>query len=52
MEQQRYLQRIKESMWPLVRAVIPLYETEIAGVDMVRKVSEDLASWTPDKGFL
>jgi len=52
MEQQRYLQRIKESMWPLVRAVIPLYETEIVGVDMVRKVSEDLASWTPDKGFL
>jgi arsenite-transporting ATPase len=51
-EQKRYLKIIEEKMGPLVRAVIPLYETEIAGIDMIMRISEDLATWTPEKGLL
>ena len=51
-EQKHYLEIIKERLGPLVRAVIPLYEREIIGVDMVRRVADDLASWTPEKGLL
>lgn len=46
-EQKRYMQIIRERMWPMVRAVIPLYETEIVGTEMVRRIARDLASWTP-----
>ncbi|MCD6242785.1 ArsA family ATPase [Candidatus Bathyarchaeota archaeon] len=46
-EQEGYLKIIKRDLWPMVRAIIPLYETEILGVDMVAKVAEDLASWKP-----
>ena len=38
---------IKRDLWSMVRAILPLYETEILGVDMVAKVAEDLASWEP-----
>lgn len=31
----------------MVRSVIPLYETEIVGVDMVGRVAKDLVSWKP-----
>ncbi len=48
-EQKRYMQIIKEKMWPMVRAVIPLYETEIVGTEMVKRIARDLASWTPGK---
>ena len=51
-EQKHYLEIIKERLGPLVRAVIPLYEREIIGVDMVKQVADDLASWTPEKGLL
>jgi len=46
-EQQAYLEIIRRDLWPMVRAIIPLYETEILGVDMVAKVAENLISWTP-----
>ncbi len=48
-EQRRYMEIIREKMWPMVRAVIPLYETEIVGVRMVKRIASDLASWTPEK---
>ena len=48
-EQKRYMQIIRERMWPMVRAVIPLYETEIVGTEMVRRIARDLASWTPEE---
>ena len=38
---------IKKDLWPMVRSVIPLYETEIVGVDMVERVAKDLVSWKP-----
>ena len=43
-EQQEYMKIIKRDLWPIVRAIIPLYETEILGVDMVARVAKDLAS--------
>ena len=46
-EQQAYLEIIRRDLWPMVRAIIPLYETEILGVDMVAKVAENLISWQP-----
>lgn len=50
-EQRRYLKMIEEKMWPLIRAVIPLYETEVVGIEMVRRISRDLAAWTPERGL-
>ena len=32
---------------PLVCSYIPLYPSEVTGVDMVRRVSEDMVSYTP-----
>jgi len=32
---------------PLVRSYIPLYPSEVTGVDMVRRVSEDMMSYAP-----
>ena len=32
---------------PLVRSYIPLYPSEVTGVDMVRRVSEDMMTYTP-----
>ncbi|RLI43286.1 hypothetical protein DRO59_01475 [Candidatus Bathyarchaeota archaeon] len=46
-EQQEYMKTIKRDLWPMVRSVIPLYETEIVGVDMVERVAKDLVSWKP-----
>jgi len=46
-EQQEYMKIIKKDLWPMVRSVIPLYETEIVGVDMVERVAKDLVSWKP-----
>lgn len=40
--QKRYLQEIEELFDGLVRAMIPLYETEVRGVDMVSQAAEDL----------
>jgi len=36
-EQQAYLEIIRRDLWSMVRAIIPLCETEILGVDMVAK---------------
>ncbi|MHA1593183.1 MAG: ArsA family ATPase [Candidatus Baldrarchaeia archaeon] len=46
-EQQHYMEIIKREMWPLVRAVIPLFPTEIVGIDMVAKVADAIVSWKP-----
>ena len=42
MMQQRYMQEIEELFDGLVRAIIPLYETEVRGVPMVDRVAKDL----------
>lgn len=47
-EQQRYMETIQKDLWPKVRGIIPLYETEIVGVDMVAKVARNLGSWKPE----
>ncbi len=46
-EQEGYLRTINEKFPSLVRAYIPLYETEVIGLDMVSKVANALA----DGGF-
>ena len=51
-EQKRYLKIIDQKLGKLVRAVVPLYETEITGVEMVRRVSKDMESWSPSTGLL
>ncbi len=40
--QQRYMGEIEELFDGLVRAIIPLYETEVRGVPMVERVAQDL----------
>ncbi len=50
-EQKRYLEMIEDKMGPLVRAVIPLYETEIVGTEMILRIADDLSTWTPEKGL-
>jgi len=46
-EQQNYLAIIKRDLWPLVRAEIPLFPTEIVGIDMVAKVADSIVNWKP-----
>jgi len=46
-EQQDYLSIIKRDLWPLVRAVIPLFPTEIVGIDMIAKVADAMVNWKP-----
>ncbi len=46
-EQQHYMEIIKRDLWPSVRAIIPLYPTEIIGLKTVAKVAEDLINWKP-----
>jgi arsenite-transporting ATPase len=43
-EQDGYLKMINEKFPNLVRAYIPLYETEVIGIDMVDKVASALAN--------
>lgn len=40
--QKRYMQEIEELFDGLVRALIPLYETEVRGVEMVSQAAQDL----------
>lgn len=47
-EQQRYMEIIKRDLWPYVRTVIPLYPTEIIGLEGVKRVAEDMFKWTPE----
>jgi arsenite-transporting ATPase len=46
-EQEAYLATIRKDLWPLVRAFIPLYSTEVLGLDMISKVSESIVNWKP-----
>lgn len=41
-EQEGYLNMINQKFQGMVRAVIPLYETEVTGIDMVTRMSKDL----------
>ena len=43
-EQQQYLEIIERDLGPLVRAYIPLFEREVVGIDMVKKVADALIS--------
>ena len=46
-EQTAYMKVLYRDLRPLVRSYIPLYPSEVTGVDMVRRVSEDMMSYTP-----
>jgi len=43
-EQERYMQIISRDLGELVRAYIPMFPTEVAGVEMIKKVSDALIS--------
>jgi len=43
--QQKYMDVIWEKFEPYIRAVIPMYDREPKGLEMIAKVSEDLFSW-------
>ncbi len=47
-EQLGYMAEIERDLGPLVRSYIPVYPSEVVGVDMVAKVSQDMFSWIPD----
>ncbi|TLZ95511.1 MAG: arsenic transporter [Methanobacteriota archaeon] len=46
-EQTGYMKVLYRDLGPLVRSYIPLYSSEVGGVDMIRRVSEDMMSYTP-----
>jgi arsenite/tail-anchored protein-transporting ATPase len=46
-EQQGYMTTIKHDLGDLVRGFVPLYPSEVAGPDAVRRVSTDLLSFRP-----
>ena len=46
-EQIAYMKVLYRDVGPLVRSYIPLYPSEVTGVDMVRRVSEDMMTYTP-----
>ncbi|KPV62848.1 MAG: putative arsenical pump-driving ATPase [Candidatus Bathyarchaeota archaeon BA1] len=45
--QQKYMTMIWEKFEPYVRAVVPMYEREPKGLEMIAKVSNDLFGWKP-----
>lgn len=47
-EQLGYLRRIKTNLGELVRAQVPLYESEVRGAQAVEDVSRDLFEYQPD----
>ena len=47
-EQLAYMAEIERDLGALVRSYIPVYPSEVVGVDMVAKVSKDMFSWMPD----
>ncbi len=47
-EQLGYMAEIERDLGPLVRSYIPVYPSEVVGVDIVAKVSQDMFSWIPD----
>ena len=46
-EQLGYMKVLYRDLGPLVTAYIPLYPTEVTGVDMVARVSKDMVGYTP-----
>ena len=46
-EQTGYMKVLYRDLGPLVRSYIPLYASEVGGVDMIRRVSEDMMSYSP-----
>src|SRR2546426_926610 len=46
-EQIAYMKVLYRDLGPFVRSHIPLYSSEVTGVDMVRRVSEDMMSYVP-----
>src|SRR6266566_2873911 len=46
-EQIAYMKVLYRDLGPLVRSYIPLYPSEVTGVDMVRRVSQDMMSYIP-----
>src|SRR3989442_14310467 len=46
-EQTAYMKVLYRDLGPLVRSYIPLYPSEVTGVDMVRRVSEARMSYAP-----
>lgn len=48
-EQLQYLRVIREQLGPLVRAYVPLYKSEVQGLDMVRAVADDV--FNPDQAW-
>jgi arsenite-transporting ATPase len=46
-EQSGYMKLLYRDLGPLVSAYIPLYPSEVTGVDMVRRVSQDMMSYIP-----
>jgi len=47
-EQLGYMQIIERDLGPLIRSYIPAYPGEIVGIEMIKKVAEDLLEWEPD----
>ena len=47
-EQLDYMKIIVNDLGDQVRSYIPLYESEVRGLEMVKKLSEDMFNWTPD----
>src|ERR671935_961884 len=46
-EQMGYMKTLYRDLGPLVRSYIPLYPSEVGGVDMIRRVSEDMMTYSP-----
>jgi arsenite-transporting ATPase len=46
-EQTGYMKVLYRDLGPLVRSYIPLYSSEVGGVNMIARVSEDMMSYTP-----
>lgn len=47
--QQGYMDVIWEKFEPYIRAVIPMYDREPKGLEMIAKVSENLFGWNPKR---
>ena len=47
--QRKYLDEIWRKFRPYIRAVVPMYDREPKGLEMIARVAEDLFSWTPEK---
>jgi hypothetical protein len=47
-QQSRYMDMISEQLGGLVTAYIPLYPTEVAGVNGIAQFFEDMLSFNPE----